>query len=173
MNLKRQRPWCIEWSAALFIATAAFLTLVHAGSRSNTEALADWLHYVVWWVFFGSIALAVLSGQRFVRWIFVGAAIFALPEILAHQALWVGVVVLAIYAVAGMAVFKTRRVGVGIAIFFCCFLFGLVCFAFRPMVIVKRTTPAEWDYGVDAVVVLAAALCFLPASEKYFHRRAT
>ncbi len=173
MSLREKRPWCIEWSAALFIAIAAFSTIVHIGSRSRTEALADWPKYVVEWVIIGAIALAVASGWRSIRVLFACAAIFSLPEFIGYwtQSPWIIPVAWLLNTLVFMILLGTRHLGIGISIFFGCAVVSVVAHAFRPLIKIKKSTPADWDFGVEAMIVIAAALCFFPAATRYFNDR--
>jgi len=72
---QRPVPWCIEWSAALFLCVAAFSTITHAGSCTLDEAIRDWLFYVTVWAIYGGVAVAVVKAQNWVRWLFATIAI--------------------------------------------------------------------------------------------------
>ena len=75
MKPQRQVPWCIEWSAALFLGVAAFSTITHAGSCTRFEAMRDWPFYVIVWAIYSGVAVAVVKAQNWVRWLFVGFAV--------------------------------------------------------------------------------------------------
>lgn len=119
-------PWCIEWSAAIFVGVAAFSSILHFCSMPIHSALADWSYYIFLWAFFSGIAVAVLRAQNWVRVLFVGMAVLRAASFLFHP-------------------------------------YG--------MYYVIRTTPAAWDHGVEVTVLVAAALCFLPATNQFFRER--
>jgi len=75
MKQHRQVPWCIEWSAALFVCVAAFSTITHAGSGTLDEAIRDWPFYLMVWAIYGGVAVAVVKAQNWTRWLFASVAI--------------------------------------------------------------------------------------------------
>jgi peptidoglycan/LPS O-acetylase OafA/YrhL len=81
MPTRRRIPWSIEWSAALFVSVAAFLTIVDL-SLPPAQPARDWTMYAMLWAVFGSIALAIVKGWNWVRWLFVGYTLLMLATFL-------------------------------------------------------------------------------------------